>query len=189
MYCLQIPNTDEQCRWDWRSVRCEPACECHLEGQLGDYHLGRACRLRNEVDEDCVPVDPSSIWQDTPATRRIMSLIRQSADMVKWNIVRGYDKAMNKVSERFAKMQHLQCDELWMLYHEQTRSRTCLPQSRVPSRSVPQRILCGPVDFDICDDTATATTTAGATTTASTSSTSGSTSHDAMTRPAFAERP
>eukprot|EP00977_Amphora_coffeiformis_P011625 scaffold2791_cov154-Amphora_coffeaeformis.AAC.9 len=174
-----IPDTDEQCRWDWRSVRCEPACECRIEGQLGDYHLGRACRLRDEVDESCVPVDPASIWQDTPVTRRILSLVTQSADIIKLNIARGWDKTMSKVSQRFAKMQHLQCDELWALYHEQAQSRTCLPLPRIPSRSVPQRILCGPVDFDVCDDTTT--TTAAATTTTGTP-------QDTMTRPAFAER-
>ena len=164
----QIPDTDERCRWDWRSVRCEPACECHIEGQLGDYHLGRACRIRKEVDEDCVPIDPASIWQDTPVTRRVLSLVTQSADIVKLNVARGWDKAMSKVSQRFSKMQHHQCDELWNLFQEQAQSRTCLPPAAIPSRSVPQRILCGPVDFHVCEDSTAV--------------------QDAMTRPAFAER-
>ena len=98
--CAQIPETDERCRWDWRSVRCEPACECNLHGQFGDYHLGRACRIREERDESCVPVDPASIWQDTPVTRRVLSLVTQTADIVKLNLKTGWDKAMSKASRR-----------------------------------------------------------------------------------------
>lgn len=42
-----FPDTDEQCRWDWRYVRCEPYCECSFQPKLpGDFHLGRACRKR-----------------------------------------------------------------------------------------------------------------------------------------------
>lgn len=39
-----IPVTDVDCRWDWRSVRCEPFCSCAFKPMRGDYHLGRSCR-------------------------------------------------------------------------------------------------------------------------------------------------
>ena len=158
--CDQIPDTDKQCRWDWRSVRCEPACECNLEGRWGDYHLGRACRLREEVDESCFPVDPASIWQDKPATRRILSLVTQTADILRQKVARGVNDAMSKAAKRFSKMQHNQCDDLWKLYQDQAQGRTCLPPALVPSRSVPQRILCGPVDFNVCEDSSTRDTVA-----------------------------
>ena len=148
----QIPETDAHCKWDWRSVRCEPACECNLEGKWGDYHLGRACRLREQVDETCVPVDPASIWQDTPATRRVLSLVTQTADILRQKVARGWDHAIGKASQRFSKMQHNQCDDLWKIYQEQAQSRTCLPSALVPNRSMPQRVLCGPIDFRVCED-------------------------------------
>ena len=158
----QIPDTDAQCRWDWRSVRCEPACECALEGQWGDYHLGRACRLRDEIDPECQPVDPASIWQDKPATRRILSLVTQTGDIILQKAARGADDILSRASKRFSKLQHVQCDDLWRLFQEQAQSRTCLPPALVPHRSFSQRVLCGPVDFDVCggDDGGTTTSTA-----------------------------
>ena len=41
-----IPSTDADCRWDWRTGRCEPYCTCALQFLWGDYHLGRSCRIR-----------------------------------------------------------------------------------------------------------------------------------------------
>ncbi|KAL3759419.1 hypothetical protein ACHAWU_000718 [Discostella pseudostelligera] len=41
-----IPSTDAECRWDWRTGRCEPYCGCALQFLWGDYHLGRSCRFR-----------------------------------------------------------------------------------------------------------------------------------------------
>ncbi len=47
-----FPATDDDCRWDWRYVRCEPYCECSFQPKLpGDFHLGRACRKRNHLTE------------------------------------------------------------------------------------------------------------------------------------------
>ena len=42
---------DAECRWDWRHGRCEPFCDCQFQLQWGDYHLGRACRLRPQGSE------------------------------------------------------------------------------------------------------------------------------------------
>lgn len=48
-----IPDTDPECKWIWRHMRCESFCECSLQLQWGDYHLGRSCRRqRNEHDDD-----------------------------------------------------------------------------------------------------------------------------------------
>lgn len=41
-----IPSTDNYCRWDWQTGRCEPYCECNFMYLWGDYHLGRSCRYR-----------------------------------------------------------------------------------------------------------------------------------------------
>ena len=123
-----------------------------LEGQWGDYHLGRACRLRDEIDPTCTPVDPAQIWQDKPATRRVLSLVSQTSDILRQKVARGVNDFMSRAARRFSKMQHHQCDDLWKFYHDhQAASQTCLPSALVPHRSVTQRILCGPVDFHICD--------------------------------------
>jgi hypothetical protein len=148
----QIPDTDAECRWDWRSVRCEPACECSVEAQWGDFHLGRSCRLREEVDDTCEAVNPASIWQDTPATRRILSLATQTAGILRVKLSTGWRKAMGRAANRFSSMQHNMCDDLWTLYQEQRASQLCLPQWQIPVRSLPQQVLCGPVDFEACDD-------------------------------------
>jgi hypothetical protein len=41
-----IPPTDAQCDWNWNYLRCEPFCICDYQYKLGDYHVGRSCRLR-----------------------------------------------------------------------------------------------------------------------------------------------
>jgi hypothetical protein len=41
-----IPSTDIECHWDWRTVRCEPYCNCAYLFLWGDFHLGRSCRYR-----------------------------------------------------------------------------------------------------------------------------------------------
>jgi hypothetical protein len=41
-----VKSTDDECKWNWRAARCEPNCDCMLRYIVGDYHLGRMCRLR-----------------------------------------------------------------------------------------------------------------------------------------------
>lgn len=43
-----FPPTSDGCDWNWRHGRCEPACECRLRYEFGDFHLGRSCRRRGE---------------------------------------------------------------------------------------------------------------------------------------------
>lgn len=151
----QIPETDEECQWDWRSVKCEPACECKLQAQLGDYHLGRACRKRKVVQDVCVAVDPASIWQDTPVTRRLWSLVTQTGDIVKLKVAKAWETTKRQTARRFSQLQHHQCDDLWEFYQEQRQQGAetpCLPPALVPQRSLPQRILCGPIDFNVCEE-------------------------------------
>lgn len=46
---IKIPQTDAQCDWEWKHMRCEPYCLCSLQFQWGDYHLGRSCRNRGDL--------------------------------------------------------------------------------------------------------------------------------------------
>lgn len=47
-YYKKIPETDANCDWNWKHLRCEPYCQCTLQFQWGDYHLGRSCRNRQK---------------------------------------------------------------------------------------------------------------------------------------------
>lgn len=50
-----IPPTNAQCDWNWNYFRCEPFCLCDLQYKVGDYHLGRSCRLRELSHGKFVP--------------------------------------------------------------------------------------------------------------------------------------
>jgi len=50
-----IPPTDVQCKWNWRYARCEPFCQCSIQYLVGDYHVGRACRLRQKNSPSSLP--------------------------------------------------------------------------------------------------------------------------------------
>ena len=46
------PATSPECDWRWSSLRCEPREECRFYLKLGDYHVGRSCRLRVTVEAE-----------------------------------------------------------------------------------------------------------------------------------------
>jgi hypothetical protein len=95
-----IPDTDVECKWDWRFVRCEPFCECEFVPKRGDYHLGRACR--RQVKESCDPVE------SRPTSNPLQLVIQR--------IVRGSQEAAHSVAVKaksgYDKVQANVCDEL-----------------------------------------------------------------------------
>ena len=131
-----IPPTDANCVWDWRVLRCEPSCSCHLDVQFGDYHLGRACRQRT-IDDECIPQDPA--WK--PAVHRLTSLVTQTV---------GILKAKLRPANRLANWQKRVCADLWALYQLQGEGGECLPE--VPPKSIPEKIFCGPIELVPCRD-------------------------------------
>jgi hypothetical protein len=130
-------------------LRCEPACDCHFEWQGGDYHLGRSCRLRWEKDESCIPIPPHRYWPEQPITQRIVSLTTQSADLVQMRTRQTQQKIRQYAMERINQLQESVCAELWTLYKE---TDECLPADQVPVKSIPEKLLCGPVRFEVCAD-------------------------------------
>ena len=93
-----IPDTDVECKWDWRFVRCEPFCECEFIPKRWDYHLGRSCR--RQVKESCDPVEsrPTS----NPLQLVIQRTVRGSqkaAHSVAGKVKRGYDKVQANVCD------------------------------------------------------------------------------------------
>ena len=155
MLCIQIPDTDTECRWDWRSTRCEPHCECKLQAKWGDYHLGRACRKRADSDsgmEMCEAIPPAERWQRLPATRRVVSLVTQTMDIIRMKVRHVSGKLTSQVSVRIQRWQDRTCGELWNLQKRQQSSvLECLPRHDVPQLNWRQQVACGPVEFRICD--------------------------------------
>ncbi|KAL7569234.1 hypothetical protein ACA910_016788 [Epithemia clementina (nom. ined.)] len=180
-----IPDTDEECRWDWRSLRCEPACECMFEGKWGDYHLGRSCRLQNIYSENgddggnintCIPVDPAVVLREAPVPKRIISLVSQTIDIVHNELQRLMQQFRNKIIHRWEKAQHHLCRDTWALAERimahrvqqqlkassgNTKNITCIPAAMAltlhTTRSFWERALCGPpIEFELCEPPTTA---------------------------------
>jgi hypothetical protein len=49
-------------------------------------------------------------------------------------------------------LQQKVCAELWELLYNQERAKRCWSMTDVPSVSITQRLLCGPIHFHVCDD-------------------------------------
>mmetsp|Transcript_16484 Transcript_16484/g.33598 ORF Transcript_16484/g.33598 Transcript_16484/m.33598 type:complete len:291 (-) Transcript_16484:37-909(-) len=98
-----FPPTSEGCDWNWRHGRCEPACECRLRYEFGDFHLGRSCRRRGEgggreeepssnsdddefyaYDEDDVPPEDCDLAPDNLYFKAIDALIKAGAKGGRW---------------------------------------------------------------------------------------------------------
>lgn len=60
------------CKWDWRSARCEPFCECHWKPKFGDYHLGRSCRTRTKDNDNDILLQNCSLPPETPYVKVVV---------------------------------------------------------------------------------------------------------------------
>jgi hypothetical protein len=46
----RLPSTDTECRWDIKTLKCQPHKSCSLHWKVGDFFdLNRACRLRDDI--------------------------------------------------------------------------------------------------------------------------------------------
>jgi hypothetical protein len=171
-----IRETDAECRWDWRSIRCEPASYCSFQFLSGDYHLGRSCRRKRRQggggageggdccsgDGKCgrsVPDDATLFVREQLPTR-LASLVRQTADIVaeeSRKAVRGLRQA---TSAQVSAVRSAACHNFWdnvsLLRQQQVirsgRSPPCWPLGSVPVPNLADRILCGPVEFPVCEE-------------------------------------
>jgi hypothetical protein len=53
--------------------------------------------------------------------------------------------------QRFQRMQTNVCTELWTMTHAQMNGG-CLSVDDLPMTTIQERILCGPVEFVVCDE-------------------------------------
>lgn len=101
-----IPETDVECRWDWRYVRCEPFCECEFQFRMGDYHLGRSCRRKEK--EDCDPEEFSEAKHLQLMIQRIVQRSQKLVRAVRKKTRNGYERVQNNVCTR---LPEINCSE------------------------------------------------------------------------------
>jgi hypothetical protein len=155
-----IPPTDAQCVWDWRSLQCEPACACDFQPMLGDYQVGRSCRLRERQDDDddgstssrtCGHpfTDPTVAPALPPRPRLVWQLLRRTAKGIRNRSQRAAQGVLLRSAVELSHLQTYVCAELWtLLYYEKPNS--CWPRRQVPVPTLAERLLCGPMHFPIC---------------------------------------
>lgn len=137
--CLQIPPTDVDCRWDWRSCRCESSCRCHFQWKRGDFHLGRACRRRFQ---DLVLCPPTVFVVDRPIPKRLVSLLQQTSDIFNAKLHRLLDNVYSSIKYRFVMLQNRLCADLWSYLYEAVDGSQCwlwIPTST----TILERMFCG----------------------------------------------
>ncbi len=103
-----IPPTDAECKWDWRTVRCEPYCECAFLPQWGDYHLGRSCRWTTNED-NCHGIPPNS-WH--LVLQKMVQSSRKMATTTEHVFKAGYRKIQTNVCEGMPEIQCMESGEL-----------------------------------------------------------------------------
>lgn len=135
--------------WDWRSLQCEPACYCSFEFLWGDYHLGRSCRKRRHELAVC---EPTVYIQDKQVPKRILSLIRQTTDILKDKVHHTVGNVVNQTTERYGKVQEIVCFDLWSrLEGNPTTGGSCWSALPV-AMTIPEKIFCGRIDVPACTD-------------------------------------
>ncbi len=113
---------------------------------MGDYHLGRACRRyrsstnSSHVDEtNCVP---TTYILDQPIPRRLVSLIRQTTDILRLKIQRTIQTIVRNVHDRYRILQRHLCSDLNSHLYVTTDGSQCwvlLPESL----TLLEQIFCG----------------------------------------------
>ena len=102
-----IPQTSSNCYWDWRHVRCEPYCSCHFKIKWGDYHLGRACRTREDVTEvTYCEIPPDALYAKILNVTISKSLLLGNAVRTKSQVT------LQKTGERISQIQYDVCENI-----------------------------------------------------------------------------
>lgn len=117
---------------------------CHVCFRLGDYHLGRSCRLLPQEDyilASNVSCETSLVsLLEQPIPKRIFSLVGQTSQIL-------VEKATNSVLSipAVGRLQNDVCEELWEIMH----TFDC-GDDEAPLRTIPERLLCGRIERKEC---------------------------------------
>lgn len=168
-----IPPTDAECRWDWRSMRCEPYCLCNYIPCVGDYHIGRSCRLnptfKEKSQEEAMAICRSERQKKkmksralsnnkNPIHRRFMDSVTKTAKKI--NIIRK--QLFNTTKNKLHDMKLNFCSNIVSAQQQSIASSTnnddenenkeelCIHYNEF---STPERLLCSKhIKLPICDD-------------------------------------
>ena len=148
-----------ECKWDWRSLKCEQACHCNFQFQKGDYHLGRSCRRRKVELEVC---EQTVFVLDKAIPKRILSLVRQTTDILKAKIKRTTQNVWQKATHRYEAVQQNVCSDLTAMVNERQTAgaASCWPSP--PILTLPERIFCRHMEFPACTGSSDSTHTTAA---------------------------
>ena len=130
-----IPDTDVECKWDWRFVRCEPFCECDFLPKRGDYHLGRSCR--RTVKDHCepgisAPTNPLQI-----VIQRLVRGTQQGIHSVTTKAKAEYKHLQTNVCKNMSEIRCSDEPPIMIAWQERLLCRHKIPDCTVESNSKP----------------------------------------------------
>jgi hypothetical protein len=95
-------------------------------------------------------IDASQFWKNRPATKRIVSLVTQTVEILQRKVRHLTRKLSHGLTNKVTRWQQQTCGDLWALH--QSVGHVCLPERQIPSKTIAEKLLCGPVEFEICED-------------------------------------
>jgi len=131
-----IPDTDEECRWDWRYARCNPNCSCELRFQWGDFHLGRSCRRRAQREMTGVCNGDDEVFPNTLYTK-YFAIGVQVSRILKNRIRHRSNNISLQVKRRMNTMRAQTCKDIPPL-----DCNSILGGSTEYQRSIPEKLFC-----------------------------------------------
>lgn len=119
--------------------------------------MGRSCRVRTQTPQGiCQSVDPAFLVEQTTLSQRIGWMLKRTWVGIRRRYGKGVKAGLEELKgHSLVQLNELQqnvCSELWELMYNKERKRSCWSMTEVPSISITQRLLCGPLHFQLCDD-------------------------------------
>lgn len=108
-----IPDTDDICKFNWVTGKCNPKCLCGYKPKLGDYLPSRSCRLlsNEEIDLNCDNAINDIPWM-IKVSNKTKDIIESIQHMIQQNAPKSDDecifswKNLKCVPEHMCKMNY-----------------------------------------------------------------------------------
>ena len=111
--------------------------------------MGRTCRRRTQALAVC---EPTIYIQDKQVTKRVVSLIRQTTDILRGKVKRAVDNLVIAITRRYKKVQKNVCFDLWSHLQENPATGDNCWSSFPVTTTIPEKIFCGQIDVHMCYD-------------------------------------
>jgi len=109
--------------------------------------LGRSCRRRKVELEVC---EQTVFVLDKAIPKRILSLVRQTTDILKAKIKRTTQTVWQKATHRYEAVQQNVCSDLKGMVNERQTAGTASCWPSPPILTLPERIFCRHMEFPAC---------------------------------------